>query len=640
MNGIRRLIAVIYAIIIFASIVFGAFVPQIFKDILLVSGFFIIFFLDTGNQNKPNPDCKVCESDKLTISEFEQVQEPYMVTSSTGIVLGFNEPLKELYKNVQKDKPIENFINFNLLKDNFLKINDEDFYILSWSNRNMVHYLLVKSNSILNLDYKKKPEDVCVAVGTIFIDNYEEALDTIEEARHSILTALIDRKLTNIILGAGGVIKKFEKDRYIFVISEAALEKFKSCKFEVFDEIKEINMGNKMPVTLSIGIGIHGESLSGNMEFSRNALDLALGRGGDQVLVRDSEKFNFYGGKTKNQERNSNVRARVKAYALIELIKESGEIFIMGHENPDMDCLGAAVGVYRMADSFGKKPFIILDSVSVNIKRLYERLIEGDSLHKTRFLKSELALEKMNKHSLLVVVDTHRPSYCQCKEALTRTDKIVVIDHHRKSTEYIENTVLVYHEPYASSASELIAEMLQYTGAPTELRPVEADCLLAGITVDTKNFTIKTGAKTFEAAAYLRRNGADTVRVRIALQNDMDSYVAKALAVSDAEIFLDSIAISKCSDSAITPALTAAQAADELLNIEGISASFVLARVGQKTLISARSLGDLNVQRIMEKLGGGGHQTVAGAQVPITDTDEVLEMLKNSITSYLKEESA
>jgi len=483
-------------------------------------------------------------------------------------------------------------------------------------------------------------EAVCTLIGLIFIDNYEDATEGMDEARRPLLVALIDRKLGGLAQQVNGVIRKFEKDKYLFIFSEDKLEYLKEKKFDILTQVREIDMGNHIPVTLSIGIGINGSTLAQNMESSRAAVDLALGRGGDQAVIKDADKYHFFGGVSKENVVNARVRARVKAYAFSELVSESDKVIVLGHKNIDLDCLGAAVGVCKIAASMSREFRIVLGEVTTNVKLLHDALIESDTYRKV-FVSADKAAAMLTRQSLIVVVDTHRNSYIDGGEILDlpHARKIVVFDHHRKAAEYIDNAVLVYHEPYASSTCELVTEMLQYVQEDIDLTGLEADALLAGITIDTKNFSIKTGAKTFEAAAFLRRNGADSMRVKALLKNDLASFRAKATAINNAFVIHDNIAISVCSDELENPPLTAAQTADELLNVYGIEASFVLCRSNNNIFISARSLDTINVQVIMEKLGGGGHQTVAGAQLVDIDIEQAAQMMRGAIDNYIEEES-
>lgn len=477
-------------------------------------------------------------------------------------------------------------------------------------------------------------------IGMLFLDNYEDVMESLPEDRQPLLSAIIDRKLTQFAADVNGVMRKLQKDRYIFLLSKGDLETLKEKKFDVMNTIREINVGEHIPVTMSMGIGIGGGSLDDAMQSAKAALDLALGRGGDQVLIKEGEKYLFYGAKAGEVGRNGRIRARVKADALWELMGAASSIMVMGHRNADLDSLGSGMGVCAIARAMGKRCHIVLNEVSAGVKCIAGQMAE-DEYYQTAFLKEKDAVKEMDDKTLVIIVDTHRIGMVEAPSVLEAAKQIVVFDHHRKSTQdFIEQAVLLYHEPYASSTSELITEMIQHIGKKIRLRPIEADALLAGITVDTKNFAVKTGAITFEAAGFLRRNGADSIRVRRLFQNDMDSYKAKATAVKDAELYRGSIALSVCPASAENSTLTAAQAADDLMNVSGVQASFVCCKVGDTVYVSARSFGDVNVQRIMEKLGGGGHFTVSGAQLKECSAEEAKEMVRKAIDEYLKEETA
>ncbi len=474
-------------------------------------------------------------------------------------------------------------------------------------------------------------------VGIIFIDNFDEVLDSIEEAKRPLLVALIDRKVNTMSQQVGGIVRKFENDKYVFVFSFKKLEVLKENKFDILDKIRETDLGNSTPVTLSIGIGANGETLAQNMEYARAALDLALSRGGDQVLIKDVDKFYFFGGKSKDKITNSRVRARVKAYGLVELILDSKNVLVMGHHSPDIDCLGAAVGIFKIATTLGRPCNIILNTVTFNISSFYNRIILEKPYTGHVFINNETALLLHSDKTLVIIVDTHRPQLTECPALVQKSKRLVVFDHHRKSPDFIEDSVLTYHEPFASSTCELITEMLLYIDKEIKLSATEADGMLAGIALDTKNFELKTGTKTFESAAYLRRNGADPVRVKMLFQNSMESYHAKTNTVCNAFVFETIAAISVVPEDAPYPPLVAAQAADELLDISDIQASFVLCQYEDVVAICARSLGNVNVQLIMEKLGGGGHQTVSGCQLKDTTVDQTIELLKQAISDYLKE---
>lgn len=474
-------------------------------------------------------------------------------------------------------------------------------------------------------------------VGLLVIDNYDEVLDSLEEFRHPLILAIVDRKIKKMARDLGGVVKNFEKDKYILILSQESLEELKESKFDILDSIREIDMGNTIPVTLSIGIGKNGENLDENMEFARVSLDLALSRGGDQVIIKDGENYQFFGGHTKEGNRNSRVRARVKAYALTELIEDASNVIIMGHRYTDLDCMGAGIGVYSIVSALDKNCKIVLNDVTSSVSYLYDRVIK-DEKYKDVFISSEEALKLVNRKTLLIIVDVYKQGLCECPELVDKVKKIVVFDHHRKGTDYIENAVLTYHEPYASSTCELITEMLMYINKNIPIKQVEADSILAGIIVDTKNFAFKTGIKTFEAAAFLKKKGADTIRVKKLFKNSIDCYNARANVVSNMKLYRENMAISILEDEIDNPLLVVAQACDELLNIDNINASFVLCKINNNISISARSFGEINVQIIMEKLGGGGHQSISATQIKDVTIEEAVNMLKGAIDEYFKEE--
>lgn len=474
-------------------------------------------------------------------------------------------------------------------------------------------------------------------VGLLVIDNYDEVLDSLEEFRHPLILAIVDRKIKKMARDLGGVVKNFEKDKYILILSQESLDELKKNKFDILDNIREIDMGNTIPVTLSIGIGKNGENLDENMEFARVSLDLALSRGGDQVIIKDGENYQFFGGHTKEGNRNSRVRARVKAYALTELIEDASNVIIMGHRYTDLDCMGAGIGVYSIVSALDKNCKIVLNDVTSSVSYLYDRVIK-DEKYKDVFISSEEALKLVNRKTLLIIVDVYKQGLCECPELVDKVKKIVVFDHHRKGTDYIENAVLTYHEPYASSTCELITEMLMYINKNIPIKQVEADSILAGIIVDTKNFAFKTGIKTFEAAAFLKKKGADTIRVKKLFKNSIDCYNARANVVSNMKLYRENMAISILEDEIDNPLLVVAQACDELLNIDNINASFVLCKINNNISISARSFGEINVQIIMEKLGGGGHQSISATQIKDVTIEEAVNMLKGAIDEYFKEE--
>lgn len=473
----------------------------------------------------------------------------------------------------------------------------------------------------------------------VYIDNYEEALESIEEVKRSLLVALVDRKVSKYFAERDSIIKKIEKDKYFVVFKHKYLDDLIKDKFSILENVKTIKVGNEMAVTLSIGIGVSNVNYNQKHEFSRMAIDLALGRGGDQVVVKEGEKISYFGGKSRQVEKMTRVKARVKAHALRELFASREQVFIMGHSISDMDAFGASIGIYCAAQVMGKKAHIVLNDVTSSLRPMKECFTEEKGYPEDMFIRSEKAIEMVKDSSVLVVVDTNRPTYTECPEILRQSKNIVVFDHHRQGSEVIENAVLSYIEAYASSTCEMVAEVLQYFNENIHLRPNEADSIYAGILIDTNNFMTKTGVRTFEAAAYLRRCGAEVTRVRKLLRDDMAAYKARAEAVRHAEVYKGAFAISICpADPRVeSPTIAGAQAANELLNIVGIKASFVLTEYNEKIYISSRSIDEINVQLIMERMGGGGHLNVAGAQLVDYTVYEAKRKIEETLDQMIEE---
>lgn len=476
-------------------------------------------------------------------------------------------------------------------------------------------------------------DDQSLVIGFVYIDNYEEAVDTLEDVRKSLLVALIDRKVTKYFAAIDGICSKVEKDKYLIIMRKKALRQLEEQHFDLLEDAKTVKIGNEMAITLSIGIGLDGLSYTQNYEFARNAIDLALGRGGDQAVVKNSENVTYYGGKSRQVEKSTRVKARVKAQALKEIISARDTVFIMGHRLGDPDSFGAALGIYRIAETLGRKAHIVINERTISLRQVLSLFDKNENYDKEMIIDSVHALEYVTDNSALVVVDTNKPSLTECPELLKRCKSIVVLDHHRQGKEVIENATLSYVEPYASSACEMVSEILQYTGENIKVRPEEADAIYGGIVVDTNNFTNRTGVRTFEAAAFLRRCGADVTRVRKLFREDVASYRAKADAVSRAQIYRDIYAISVCNgDDVQSPTVVGAQAANDLLDIKGVKASFVMTRYHGIIYISARSIDEVNVQLIMEKMGGGGHLNIAGCQLENVTIEEAIDTLKATIS--------
>lgn len=478
----------------------------------------------------------------------------------------------------------------------------------------------------------RENDNQSLCVGLLYIDNYEEVLESVEEVRRSLLMALIERKLNKYFASYDGIVKKMEKDKFFVIIRKQSLRRLKENRFDLLEDVKTVNIGNDMSVTLSMGIGSDGMTYAQNYEFARTSIDLALGRGGDQVVIKSPEGVSYFGGKSQQLEKNTRVKARVKALALKEIISTKDKVIVMGHSNTDVDSFGAAVGIYRIAKTLGRSAYIVVNHVSHTIQPWVDAFNDRLEKEEVVIVNNAQALELADQNTVLVVVDVNKPSYTECPELLKHCRSVVVLDHHRQGEEVIENATLSYVEPYASSACEMVAEILQYVEDGIKVKSVEADCLYAGIVVDTSNFVAKAGVRTFEAAAFLRRNGADVTRVRKMFREDANDYRAKADAVSQAKIFMDEYALSVCqADHVSSPTVVGAQAANELLNIVGIKASFVFTEYNDTIFISARSIDELNVQVVMEKLGGGGHINVAGAQMKDVSVEEACEKLKATL---------
>lgn len=472
----------------------------------------------------------------------------------------------------------------------------------------------------------------------VYIDNYDEALESIEDVKRSLLTALIDRKVSQYFSNVDGLVRKIEKDKYFVVFKYKYLHQLEDDKFSILEDVKNVKVGNEMAVTLSIGVGLKGDNYNENYTYARSAIDLALGRGGDQAVVKVKGLIHYYGGKTEQVERNTRVKARVKALALREIMEGRENVIIMGHNLSDVDSIGAGIGIYCAAKVLGKKAQIVINDPTSSVKPLMECFTPENGYPEDMFIDSETAIDMTSKNTLVMVVDTNRPSYTECPELLRKTDYICVFDHHRQGSEIIENTVLSYIEPYASSACEMVAEVLQYFQEGFKLEAREADCIYAGILIDTNNFMTKTGVRTFEAAAYLRRSGAEVTRVRKMIRNDMAAYKARAEVVRNAEVYRKSFAISVCpTENLESPTIVGAQAANELLNVIGIKASFVLTEYNGKIFVSARSIDEINVQIIMERLGGGGHLNVAGAQLVDCTIESAKRIIKDTLEEMLRE---
>lgn len=471
----------------------------------------------------------------------------------------------------------------------------------------------------------------------VVIDNYEEVLKETPDSNHGKILGEIEQTIGNWIALGDGIFRKFERDKFLVIFEQRKFENVLADKFDVLNRIKNINLENKIPVTISIGVGQHGIDPKENDKFAKFALDMALGRGGDQVVIKDRDSLNFYGAKSREVEKRTKVKARVVAHALRRLIDNSGKVLIMGHRVGDMDSLGASIGLFKAVQSRNKRAYIIVDKDTINAKETIAEF-ERKTDFVEAFITSEQAMNVLEDDTLVIVVDTHRPSMVECPELLRHTDNIVLIDHHRRSEECIQNAVLMYHEAYASSTCEMVTEIIQYINENSILDKTEAEALYAGIFMDTNGFVNKAGVRTFEAASYLKRLGVDTIEIRRRFKCDRDVYVKKSKIIAGARFYRDNIAISLVSDESRDAQVMCAQSADELLDIKGIEAAFVLLKKGKIIYISARSLDEINVQIIMEKLGGGGHITIAGVQMENVTLQDAEEKLHWAIDEVLTNE--
>ncbi len=543
------------------------------------------------------------------------------------------EFIKEFSPKKVYDKTITEYSKVNI-GDKFYNVLTSTIDINGSKDENNFIVLLYFFDITNYYNIEKTYNEKKSIVMLLEIDSYDEVIKSTEEANRPALIAEIDKGVNSFASSIEGLIRKYDDNKYIIVFENRFLESLVEKKFDILDNFRQIDVGNKIPVTLSIGVGTNGENLNKIHQYAVSAKDLALGRGGDQATIKDGDKLSFFGGKSKEVEKRTRVKARIIAHAIASLIDQSSDVIIMGHESPDMDCLGSAMGMYRACKLRGKDAYILLNRANESIVKIVDRL-NSSSEHQGMFINNETAFQKCQRNTLLIITDVHRKSFVEFPELLDKAENIVVIDHHRKSVDFIENATISYIETYASSTSELVTEILQYIVEKPKLHEIEAQALMAGIYIDTKNYTFKTGVRTFEAAAFLRRLGANLIEVRKLFSDDFETYVERTKLVASAKV-KDGIAIA-AHEGAVKNSLIIPQAADELLKIDGIEASFVLARSGNDIIISGRSLGDINVQLILERIGGGGHMSIAGARISNVSIEEGKKMLINSINNYLKE---
>lgn len=572
----------------------------------------------------------IAETDGNIIWKSTKFSEEFANVDMGNIL---NDLLKEIKLEIENNEE-------NPEKDIFkeLEIGNKIYQIYGKYTKSKDEYMvnLYFLDETEHIELEKNYENSQICVGVIMIDNFDEVNQRIEDEEKPILMAKIEKSIYDWAATFEGLVIKSERDTFVCVFEQRYLAQLEERKFKILDNIKELELTDKIQITLSIAVSNEGDSNYEKYKSAQAGLDIALGRGGDQAVVRKEGKYQFFGGRSQEVEKLTKVKARSVSHALEELIEESDNVMVMGHINGDMDSMGASMGIYRLAKSLQREAYIVNNSTGISLESFIETAKEEKEYDEAIINKSE-ALSKITPETLLVIVDTHKNNYVEVPELLKETDKIVIIDHHRKSPDYIEDAILTLHEVYASSASELVTEVLEYASKEIELTTIEAESLYAGIMMDTKNFTFKTGVRTFEAAAYLRKCGVDIIKVKKWFQSDLKTYNKISKIVEKAEITNDTIAISTYEEKDKDANLICAKAADELLTISDITASFVIGQLEDKVCISGRSIGDINVQVILEKLGGGGHITLAGAQVEGMTIEETKQELINRINEYFSE---
>ena len=604
-------------------------------------------------------------------SNYSQVQRqllyelsiPYCLLDNKGNILWMNASMQasinrknDLNKNISTIIPelsANVFRNFEDFKEIRVAFNDRDYRV---EMKRISADIITQGVNILAKDYNsslvamymfdetdinqyiQKIRDERFVVGLVYIDNYEDALESVDDVRRSLFVGLVDKRVNKYFSAGAAIIRKLEKDKYLVVFRYKFLEKLLADKFSLVEDIKSVKVGNEKTLTLSIAIGTGAADYARNYDIAKAAMDLALGRGGDQAVIKDGEKIYYYGGKSQQMEKNTRVKVRVKAHALRKILEANDNVLIMGHNLPDIDSFGSALGIYIIAKKFGKEAHIVFGEISSSVRPFMNRFIDKEEYPDDMFIKKEEAENYLTSSTVVIVVDVNRPQRTECPQLLDKCKTIIVFDHHRRSSDTITGAVLSYVDPYASSACEMVTEMIQYVDDGIKLKAFEADALYAGISIDTDGFNSKSGPRTFEAAAFLRRHGADVTRVRKMLRNDMNEYKAIASAVSKSEVYKSAFAITVFDGEGLeSPTIGGAKAANQLLDISGIKASFVITQYEDKLYISARSIDEVNVQLVMEKLGGGGHMSIAGAQLTNCTIQQAVNTIKLTLDNMLDE---
>ncbi len=569
-----------------------------------------------------------------------------IIVDETGKILWYNQASSEVFDGVELfdndinsvitglslEQLIETGITEMRIGENYYRLESQLLTAEDDNKRNLFNIYFQNITDYRQL--KALYDDKLPTIAIMQVDNYDDVINEVKEDKRPFFISEIDKKINLWSTRMNGILKKIDKDKYIVIFEYKYLAILEAKRFAILDEIRSIDVGNRIPPTLSIGVATGTSGLAQIEESAASSLELALGRGGDQAVLKKRGDFEFYGGKTKAVEKRNKVKARIIAHALRPIIDESQSVYIMGHTFPDMDSYGASIGIYQAVINRGKTAYIVLKTANETISTIHQKFANDDSFH---FITPEQALQNFNDEDLLIIVDTHRPSFTESPELEAKAERKVLIDHHRRGKEFVENTLLTYLEPYASSASELVTEVLQYMERKMNIEKRVAEALLAGIYVDTKNFTVKTGVRTFESAAILRRFDADTTAVKALFKDDLESFVARSNIVRNAEMVFSEIALSTCDEIIANGRLIGAQGADSLLDIRGVKAAFVLVRGEQEIYLSGRSHGDINVQIIAEKLGGGGHLTGSGAQFQDISMAEAKQQLLETIEQYYEE---
>ncbi|MDD2447323.1 MAG: DHH family phosphoesterase [Tissierellia bacterium] len=647
-----------YLIVIAILVIIIAFYQPIIAIIGAIIFLYLIYYAIKSNYEKNKEFTQYIEEltdkfDSATKHAIFNMPFPLVLVDEIGSIKWYNTPFLDmlLEKEILNERLYELIPDLEL--EDILETDEDNPIDIRYGDKFYkiyINFVETKKNNITtktimlywvdNTDYVILDEinqNEKTIVGLVYVDNYDDVKNSTPDINRPLVLAEIDKNVNAYFSEYHGIVRRYGNDKYLVLTNNEALEDIEARKFDLLDIMRELSIGNTIPITLSIGMSSTGDSLDEFYDNAKASVDIALGRGGDQAVLKTGNTFEFFGGKSKAMEKRNKVKARVIGYALRQLIDQAEEVFVMGHRNPDMDSIGSGIGVMRAVNNRDKDGYLILNGENPSIKNLMDRLKEQQPELADRIITSEEAEKIMDDDSLLILVDNHKPSFTEAPELLELTDKVVVIDHHRRGAEFIDEPVLIYLEPYASSTSELVTEVLTYMSEDTNLTKFEAEALLAGITVDTKNFSFQTGVRTFEAASILRRAGADTTVVKKLFRDDINTFVNRAEVIRSAKLVFDMIAIGRLEEEMDDSLLIAAQAANELLDINNVEASFVLINSNSKVHISGRSIGNINVQIILEKLGGGGHLTSAGTQLSGVTMDEAEELLKNNIKDYLKE---